>query len=197
MKDERWKDRLAFVSGNVLVFALFILAFWPIAASYQTGLHIRAWTMNLPQEGVKAELWFFWSLTALLAAALLSISLSIIHILSRGIWLGTRSEDKENAKGPNGGRATLSDWCLASYRGNFLLIFIFAFFLLLTIFVLLSAGFEKWLVTEISLSVKAAGWVARMSVMVIFVGLLCIFQFFPRKSPFTRRFFHFLIRHGL
>src|SRR3989442_15788004 len=81
------KQRLTFVSANVVVLASLFLNLWPAFAAYQTGLHINVWTVNLPNEGVRPELTIFWFMTFVLAVTSCAIIFAIIHISSWGLWL--------------------------------------------------------------------------------------------------------------
>jgi hypothetical protein len=87
--DDNWKEQLAFVSGYILVFGFAVLKLWPLAASFQTGMNINFWTMNLPNRGVNTPLWVFWYLTGALGMALTAIATAIGHIMARGLWLAS------------------------------------------------------------------------------------------------------------
>src|ERR1700722_18662127 len=94
--DDAWKEQLAFVSGYILVFGFAVMKLWPLAAGFQTGISVNAWTMNLPSEGVNTALLVFNYLTTALGMALTAITLAILHILSRGLWLAFFSGPSAN-----------------------------------------------------------------------------------------------------
>ena len=162
--DYLWKERLAFISGNVLVFGLFVLTYWPIVSRFQTGMHIHSWTTNLPGEGVKSEFWIFIFMTTFLALAISITSLAIVHIICRGAWLTIPiKEDQESVLSSLGN--LLNRLCYATYLSIFVLGIYVCFTLFIDILVLLSSGLE-WLLAP-PLSISAAGWISRGGVILL------------------------------
>ena len=82
--NEKWKDQLSFISGNILAWGLVVFNFLPSLSHFQTGLNIHFWTVS---QDFRAEYLFFFYSAALLAMACSVVVLSISHIFSRGIWL--------------------------------------------------------------------------------------------------------------
>lgn len=83
-----WKERLGFVSGTIVVWALAVVGLWPTVAMFQTGLDLHLWTVNLPGEDPQPGLMAFGTLTLILALGIGSLLLSGFHMFARGLWLG-------------------------------------------------------------------------------------------------------------
>jgi hypothetical protein len=170
LDDEAWKERFAFMSGNVLVLGVFLLQLWPFASHFQTGLNIHAYTVNLPQQGVKTELWFFWLITGVLSAAMCSVVLALFHILGRGIQLGLLTGDTDEASS-SPLVALLGRCCNVTYGSAFFLTAVVCFLLAVTVPVLLvSTGLERFMISTLGWSLKLSGWIARLVIMVLLLG---------------------------
>jgi hypothetical protein len=178
--DDPWKEQLAFVSGYILVFGFALLKLWPLTATFQTGMNISLFTMNLPQEGVKTELGVFWSLTALLAVALSAVFLAVVHILCRGLWLAFSIKPATSPLVTRIGRF-LDRWRQLTYDAAFILLFYLVFVLALEALMMGSAGLERALVSYFSLSMRAAGWTSRIFVVLVFLALYFLGVRYARK----------------
>jgi hypothetical protein len=169
MQDELWKERFGFVSGTILVWGLVLIRLWPSIAAFQTGRNVHFWTLNTPGEGVQPELWMFWILTALLALGGWTVALSILHVLSRGIWLMVSLEEERGGspmplKGP---LDSFSSWTYAAVFTQWIGVsLVLAGFPL----VLLSAGGEHFL--SRFLSARTVGWIVRMTVAAAAVAVV-------------------------
>jgi hypothetical protein len=161
------KERLAFVSGNILVFALLFVKLWPAMTSYQTGVNLHAWTFNTPGQGVKPAIWIFWFVTLILSTMASALILAVFHIICWGIWLGLSGELDEIQTRPE---AVLARLCETSYGAVFFLSSFIIPLLVLTSLVLLSVGFEQVLATRLHLSPRLSGWIARTS-LALFLGV--------------------------
>lgn len=175
MNDELWKERLGFVSGTILAWGLVLVHFWPSVAMFQTGRHLRAWSSaNTPGQGVQTQVWMFDLLTALLAVGAWTVLLSVVHILSRGLWMMVALEEKRGPV-PNPLKGPLDKLSSLTYAAVFLQWFAVALFLVTVPLVLLSAGFEQLLAHIVPMWV--AGWISRMTVMVICLIITVYFLF--------------------
>lgn len=94
---EHWKERLGFVSGTIVVWALAVMNLWPTVATFQTGQNLHFWTLTLPGDDPRPGLYAFWVLTLLLALGGCSLLLSVTHMFARGLWLGTEPGPGGNA----------------------------------------------------------------------------------------------------
>jgi hypothetical protein len=173
MADDLRKERLAFISGTILVWGILLVRLWPTVASFQSGHHIRFWTINSPGEGVLTSVWIFWLLTCLLTLGMWAVGLAVAHILSYGLFVVT-----ENA--PQGGGVTnqvqssLERVSSNTYIAVFIQWFIVPIILGLTVIILLSAGLEQFL--GHFLSVRWAGWIVRGIVLIFILVLFLIFR---------------------
>ena len=167
--DDGWKEQLAFVSGYILVFGFALLKLWPLAAGFQTGMNVNLWTTNLPSQGVTTALWVYWGLTSVLGLALTAVSLAIGHIMCRGLWLAFFSGPSANPL-VVGASHLLDRLRLITYDAAFFLLLYAGFGAVLGVMIMISAGFESALVSSLSLSLKAAGWIARSLVMIVLLA---------------------------
>lgn len=183
MADDTWQQRLAFVSGYILVFGLALLKIWPVAATLQTGINVNFWMMNLPSQGVIIELWEFWALTSVIAMALVAIVLAVAHILLHGLSLAF--PDPGGGQGLKADAAgllnTLRD---LTYKGAFTLLPFVVFLVVLDVLIMVAAGLESVLVYRFHLGLHTAGWLSRLAVMLILLLLLAIVmvKVYPRLS---------------
>jgi hypothetical protein len=177
MNDELWKERLGFVSGTILAWGIVLVHFWPSVAIFQTGRHLRAWSMNTPGQGVRTDVWMFWLLTALLAVGAWTVFLAVVHILSRGLWMMVALEEKRGA-GAMPLKNPLDKLSSLTYAAVFLQWFAVALLLVVVPLVLLSAGFEQLLAHIMPMQV--AGWIARIAVAIInvIVTLFVVYRAF-------------------
>ena len=175
--EDGWKEQLAFVSGYILVFGCAVLKLWPFVAGFQTGISVNFWTANFPSEGVNTPLWVFWYLTGALGMAVTAITLALVHIFSRGLWLAFFSGTSTNPLMAGMSRM-LDRLRKISYDAAFFLLFYVVIFIALGGLILLSAGVEGALTSSLSVSIKSAGWIARGLVFV--VGML-IWSYFNIK----------------
>ncbi|UCC32683.1 MAG: hypothetical protein JSU86_10445 [Phycisphaerales bacterium] len=162
-----WKERFAFVSGNVLVLGFLLLKLWPAVAAYQTGLHLHFWTWNLPHEGVRSEHIFFLAMCGILTAAGASVALAVMHIYCRGLWLSI-SAGADTGKALRYFRDLLDRTCQRTCGAVYVLTAIVALVVLFTVLMLACAFLEQLLVKWLNLEQGTAGWIARG---VVAVGL--------------------------
>ena len=175
--DDQWQQRLAFVSGYVLVFGLAVLKLWPVAAKLQTGININFWTMNFPSQGVIVELWEFWALTSVLGMALTAITFAVGHIVCHGVLLAfppapTPASGQTPAPAAGTGRGTLEQLRDLTYKAAFMLLPLMAALAVLDVMMMVAAEFESLLVFKLHFSMHAAGWTSRS---LIFVGMMGLF----------------------
>lgn len=188
MADDTWQQRLAFVSGYILVFGLALLKIWPVAAMLQTGINVNFWTMNLPSQGVVIELWEFWALTSVIAMALVAIVLAVAHILLHGLSLAF--SDPAGAQGLKAGAAgVLNTMRDLTYKGAFFLLPFVAFLVVLDVLMMVAAGLESLLVYRFHLGLHTAGWLSRLAVMLVLLLLFAIImvKVYPRLSSWLEK----------
>jgi len=113
--DDTWQQRLAFVSGNVLVAGLAMTRLWPLAASYQTGRHTHLWTLFWQVGQMGSDFTVYRYLVILIGFAATVVTLAVIHILGRGLLLATDSMSGVTA-------TYLENLCSWSYKSIFLLL---------------------------------------------------------------------------
>lgn len=157
------QDRLALVSGTILVWGVVLVQLWNVAARFQTGGNIRPWTGNTPGQGVLAPLWIFWFITALMTFGGWAVTLSVVHVLCHGLSL--MDEPAGNAAQsvpPSGTLTALRYW---TYVGVFVQWSIVLMMLVLVPLVLLSAGLEQ--IMAHFMPARLASWVARMLVSIL------------------------------
>src|SRR6185503_14612329 len=121
---ELWKERLAFASGNILTWGALFLTLWPTATRLQTDMHIHFWTLFGIGRSPGSP-WLFLGMTALLALAGLSMTLAIVHILCRGLWLALTIESTGKATAQVGAsdvKDYLDRICFRSYGSVFLVL---------------------------------------------------------------------------
>ncbi|MGD0831235.1 MAG: hypothetical protein ABR907_09850 [Terracidiphilus sp.] len=179
--EDGWKEQLAFVSSYIVGFGFAVMKLWPFAAAFQTGISVNFWTANFPSEGVNTPLWVFWYLTGAVAMAVTAITLATVHIFSRGLWLAFFSGPSANPFMAGMSRA-LDRSRKISYGAAFFLLFYVVVFLVFGALILLSAGVENALTSFLSLSLKSAGWIARILVIVILLSIWAYFniKYWPR-----------------
>lgn len=181
------KERLGFVSGNILVFALLFWKLWPAMTSYQTKLNLHAWTVNTPGQGVKPEYWIFWFGTLILATMAGALILAVLHILCWGIWLGISGEVVETTSSGNSKSETrietiLRGLCDRTYGAAFLLSIFLGPMTVVTGLVLVAVGLEEFLVTYLNFSLRLAGWIARMMMVLLFLAAWAmVFRFIWKR----------------
>lgn len=175
------KDRLAFVSGTILVWGVALVQLWNVSAHFQTGGHIHAWTMNTPGQGVQAALWVFWFLTALMTFGGCAVFLSVLHILSHGLSL---MDEPGGQAAPSGSSSILATLGYSTYAAVFIQWFIVLYMLALIPLLLLSAGLEH-LMGHI-MSTHVANWIARMLAVIVLM-LLLVRMILPRLRPMLAR----------
>jgi hypothetical protein len=157
--DDSWKDQLAFVSGYILVFGFAVLKLWPLAAGFQTGMNLNFWNIDSPSQGVNTTLWVFWYLAFALGIALTAITLAIGHIMLRGFWLVVRASTSVNPYFARV-RRQLGRLCDLNFRVIFSLLVYVGVYLALFPLSMMRAGIERKLVSSLSLSLRAAGWIS-------------------------------------
>src|SRR6266550_6440947 len=87
-RDEAWKEQLGFLSGTVLVWGTLLLSLWPTVARFQTGINAHFWSTISAGESPKPGWDGYQMLVAPLALGISAIFFSILHIFSRGLWIG-------------------------------------------------------------------------------------------------------------
>ena len=180
-----WKERLAFVSGTILVWGLAILALWPAVSQYQTGMSVD-WTTIDPQ-GVRSGWWMYLVLTALLALAG-----SAIHIISRGAWLAVLIGVNQDSNATDLGRV-FNQLCRTSFQSIFDLSRSMLFPILAIPTILLSGLLDQVLASISSLSSTATSWISGVSAIALVSALvfflmrrfLSRFRNQPRLSRFA------------
>jgi hypothetical protein len=113
--DDTWQQRLAFVSGNVLVAGLAVTRLWPLAANYQTGWHTHLWTLFWRVGQMGSGFVIYRYLVILIGLAATVVALAVVHILGRGLLLATDSV-------PTGAVPRLESLCNWTYKSIFLLL---------------------------------------------------------------------------
>lgn len=178
--NDSWQQQLAFASGYILVFGIALLKLWPLAAGIQTGMNVNFWTADFPSQGVKVELIEFWALTFVLGIAFTAIALAVCHILCHGLSLAFSSDAGSHPLAIAASHK-LDQSRQMTYRAAFLLLPYLVFLIVLDFFLLISAGFEDTLMSRLHLSMKAAGWVSRSLVTVVFLAvfLYIFFKLLP------------------
>ncbi len=162
---DSWEGQLAFVSSYIIVAGVALLKLWPIAAALQTGQNINFWTLNLPSQGVKTALWVFWVLTSALGGALSALTLAVIHILCRGLWLAFFAQAGSDAV--KGVGSLLDGLRRFTYDTAFCLLIYLPLVGFLGIASMIRAGFEHLLITHHSFSVRGAGWMGYGLILII------------------------------
>jgi hypothetical protein len=113
--DDAWQQRLAFVSGNVLIAGLAMTRLWPLAANYQTGRHTHLWTLFWQVGQMGSDFIIYRYLVILIGFASTVVTLAILHILVRGLLLAADSVPSLAAASLE----KLSNW---SYKSIFVLL---------------------------------------------------------------------------
>lgn len=162
--DEKWKDQLSFISGNLFAWSLFVLNFWPVLSHFQTGMNFYYfWPLISQNYRIESDLFYY--LATLLAIASSIIVLAIAHIFSRGIWLILPEDSVYKGK--------LDDLCKIMYDTAILFLIFMGFNILYSVFIkVVSTGIEKLLVF---LSIPFAGWITvGLMVLIILVFMIII-----------------------
>lgn len=193
MADDTWQQRLAFVSGYILVFGLALLKIWPVAATLQTGINVNFWTMNLPSQGVIIELWEFWALTSVIGMALVAVVLAVAHILLHGLSLAF--PDPGGAPGLQAGAASfLNTMRDLTYKGAFFLLPFILFLVVLDVLMMVAAALESLMVFRFHMGLHTAGWISRSIVILIFMTVFAIA--FVKVGPRVFAWFEKVVESG-
>jgi hypothetical protein len=183
--DDSSKDQLAFVSGYVLVFGFVALKLWPLAAGFQTGMTVNFWTTDPPSEGVIVPLNAFWSLACALGIALTAAMLAICHILCYGLRLLLRSIGT--------GNQLVYDICRhldrlprITFQAIFSLLFVVGAYLVFFPLNMIRAWIEGKLVSSLSLSLHAAGWISLLTFLPFLIAAWLALRFLalPKLAPY-------------
>lgn len=179
--DDSSKDQLAFVSGYILVSGFAVLKLWPLAAGFQTGMSVNFWSMNLPSQGVNTILLVFVQLTFALETALTAVALAVCHILCYGLKLAFSSVTSEDSL-VDGMRRWLDQLRQITYEATFLLLYFAGVQVVFFVLMIISAGLEGALVSDLSLSLKVAGWTSRLLVVLAPLLIVLIYSIFKLHS---------------
>jgi hypothetical protein len=167
--NEKWKDELSFISGNILVWGLVVLNFWPIVSHFQTGIDYHLGS----RSNITTEVLFFGFWTMLLAMAISVILMAIAHIFSRGIWLILSNDSKY--------RTILGSYCKTQYDIAILFLIYMGAGLFLGIFYdVVYLGVVKLFV---SWSIPFAEWITSLLILIINFLILYIFIHIIVFSP--------------
>lgn len=184
------KERLAFVSGNILVCGLLSLKLWPVVSRLQTGMHIHFFTDSDPGgDVVGSEFWIFSFLTKILTALATAGFFAVVYLLLQGLKLSVISEQPhENAgvKSPPDVTDRLENFLdglshkiygAVFFSGPYLLIWT-----LFTILGLVVVPLEVVLAPKLRMSVTALGWILRIAALLLLtVGAAAIITKFVRR----------------
>jgi hypothetical protein len=163
-QNESWKERFAFVTGVIMVYGLLILSLWTKLAHFQVGKNLHIWTTNLPQEGTNTNITIFNIGTLLFSIAFMAIVLSLIHIISRGIYLAISSDFEMKPV-----LTVFERLDMQTFNSIFLLCAFWVFSLIFLSLFFLGAIIEYLLISLFSISLSTAGWISRSSIIIIIV----------------------------
>lgn len=167
--DDVTKERLAYVSGNILICGLLSFQIWPVVSRYQTGMHINFWTDSDPGGAVVGNEYFiFMTLTSFLTVLVSAGVLAVFYLFLQGIRLGVAGKGTEETKV----EAFLHNVSENIYGAIFLLGLYLSFVFFSTPIILLVVYLERVLALHTPLSATLIGWILRLGLLLLGIVLV-------------------------